>query len=84
VAESKTKVMHNQRLVDATDVPVAQSNENWSDYTLEDGTKLRVRFVVTKTLRVEGEYDSDGNPTYLVKGNIIAVPTVQEKLRKKG
>jgi hypothetical protein len=53
--------------VNVIDVPVkSAANEVFADYELEDGSKLRVKFVASSFLRVEGEYTPDGRPVYLV------------------
>jgi hypothetical protein len=52
--------------VKVTDVPImSATNENFADYELEDGSKLRVKFVASAFLRIDGEYTPDGRPVYL-------------------
>lgn len=52
--------------VRVTDVPIkSASHEDFADYELEDGSKLRVKFVASAFFRIEGEYTPDGRPVYL-------------------
>jgi hypothetical protein len=49
-----------------TDVPISKATEFFNDYELADGSVLRVKSVVTAVLRVEGQFNSEGRPIYLV------------------
>ncbi len=79
MSEVKVKITLNGQTVDAVDVPIIQPEEHWSQYKLEDGTTLRVKFVVGSIIRVSGQYDAEGNPVYMLKGNVISVPIVPDK-----
>jgi hypothetical protein len=79
VPEVKVKVTLNGQTVDAADVPITQTEERWNEYKLEDGTTLRVKFVVGSIIRVNGQYDPEGNPVYMIKGNVVSVPIVPGK-----
>ena len=47
-------------------------NETWNEYTLSDGTVLRMKTVITQILKIRDETDADGNAIYVVKsGNIV-------------
>ncbi len=48
------------------DVPIKSATESFAEYELEDGSKVRVKFVASAFMRVEGEYAPDGKPVYLV------------------
>jgi hypothetical protein len=47
-------------------ISIEDQKENWSEWTLEDGTKLRVRPVVTEVRRMK-HLGLDGMPVYHVK-----------------
>lgn len=71
-------------IVDAFDVPVAESNEKWSELTLEDGTVMKIKMNVVSAIRVPNHYDAEGNALYLVKGQpAMVIISVPEHLRKK-
>jgi hypothetical protein len=48
------------------DVPILKSSEHFQEYELEDGSFLRVKPVATAILRVEGAFNAEGKPVYLV------------------
>ncbi len=52
--------------LNVADVPVRSANECFAEYELEDGSRIRVKFVASAFLRVEGQYAPDGKPVYLV------------------
>ena len=79
MSEVKVKITINGQVVDAVDVPIIQPEERWSEYKLEDGTTLRVKFVVGSIIRVSGQSDPEGNPVYMIKGNVVSVPIVPDK-----
>lgn len=62
---------------------VVRSAEHWNEYTLEDGTALRLKPVITEVLRIENEFDSDGNPVYIVRSTNVLSVDASEKVRKK-
>ena len=62
------------RDVEATPVDFRIEREDWNEYQLMDGSHLRLRLVLSEVLRVEGEYDAEGNPIYVAKsGNVLTV-----------
>lgn len=83
MVERPTKVMHNDKMVDAVDVPVSESHEKWSEFTLEDGTVIRMKISVVSAARVKGEYDENGQPVYVMSlASTIGVASVPEALMK--
>jgi len=44
--------------------------EEWNEYILEDGTKIRIKNTVTKISRTD-KYEKIGDPIYLVETNVI-------------
>lgn len=62
---------------------VSNSHEYWNEYILEDGTTLKLKPVATNIYRLEGEYDANGNPVYIIQSsNIVSVDSPDE-LKKK-
>ena len=83
MVERPTKVMHNDKMVDAVDVPVSESHEKWSEFTLEDGTVIRMKISVVSAARVKDEYDENGQPVYVMSlASTIGVASVPEALMK--
>ena len=87
MAEQKRKMDILGAQMDVVDVPYSRADEKLSEYTLEDGSVLRVRNVATSILRIEGQFSPDGRPIYLVL-TTPAVTVVSSKivpaLKKKG
>lgn len=70
--------------LDGTDVPITTSSEPWCELTLEDGTVMRVKPVVGSVMRVDNQYDAEGNPVYMLKAShAVSLVYVPEQLRKK-
>ncbi|MGB8412312.1 MAG: hypothetical protein WCE23_05750 [Candidatus Binatus sp.] len=83
MAERKVQVPYMGKMVDGMDVPITESNERWSEITLEDGTMLRVKQSVAAVVRLDGQYDLEGNPMYFVKSApSVAIVQVSPKLRR--
>ncbi len=86
MAERKTKVqmVPGGPFVDGVEVPVDSSSEKWNEYTLEDGTKIRLKPVIIEVIRVTDQYDPEGNPLYVTKAQpIVTILEVQERLKRK-
>jgi hypothetical protein len=64
--------------VPVIDVPIKSASESFADYELEDGSKIRVKFVASSFLRVEGQFGPDDKPIYLVFNasaiDVLSVP----------
>jgi len=64
-------------------VPVQQSNEIWNQYLLADGAMIKMKTVVTEVVRIENQYDQEGNPVYAVKSaNVLSVIAPEELKRQ--
>lgn len=70
-------------LIDATPVSFQVGGEFWNEYVLEDGTLVRLKPVVAEFLKVDGMYDPEGNPFYVVKAQNVVVVTAPEEIRKR-
>lgn len=70
--------------LETTPVEVTESNERWSEYTLADGTKLKIKPVLTSIEYVAGQFDALGNPVYMVQAQpVIAITAANEALKRK-
>lgn len=80
----KTKIKTpDGRELDATIVDVNSAQEQWNQYLLSDSTILKMKVVVTEVVRVDGEYDAEGNPVYVVKSTNVLAVSPPEELKKK-
>ena len=71
------------RQVAATPIEVNQCSEKWNEYFLEDGSVVKMKLVVKKIFRVDGEYDPDGNPVYFVQSTNVTTVSSPKHLRKE-
>ncbi len=56
--------------------------EGFNTYILSDGTKLKMKTVVSKVIRLEW-YKPDGEPVYLINSGNLATTDVPDRLRNK-
>lgn len=60
----------------------AEHPESWSEYLLQDGTKLRLKAIAASIIRLD-EYLPTGDPMYLVNASNIVATDVPDHLRKR-
>ena len=77
------KIKWQGKDVDALEIRFKGVREEWNEYDLEDGSIIRMKLVVTEILRVQGEYDPENNPAYVIKSGIIAVVKSPDELKRK-
>ncbi|MBL7197941.1 MAG: hypothetical protein ISS47_07550 [Candidatus Omnitrophica bacterium] len=78
----KVKINFGGREVEATPMEVSQSSERWNEYLLEDGTVLKMKLVLTKVLRIDNEYDREGNPRYIMQSTNVTSVNSPKNLKK--
>jgi hypothetical protein len=70
-------------LLDGFEVDITESTERWSEIHLGDGSILRLKPSVVSATRIEGQYDQDGNPLYMIKAaQMMSVASAPEQLRR--
>ena len=84
MAEKKIKLPIGSVELDATEVSITERNEAVNEYRLEDGSVIRVVNVVTQIIRLDGSFDNDGNPIYVVRtGNVVTTISAPQNLRRQ-
>lgn len=78
----KKKIRIGDALVDATEVGFRPAGEHWNEYLLDDGTVVRIKLVVTSVVRVDGQFDNDGDPLYMVNSTNVMGVSSPEDLRR--
>jgi len=78
----KITVQPGQPPKEAELVEVTSAQEQWNQYLLADGSVLKTKAVVTEVWRIIGEYDADGNPSYVLRSGGVLVVNAPEELRK--
>lgn len=70
------------KLVAADRLEFKAISEPWSEFECEDGTRLRVRLLVSEIFRLEDQRTQEGDPVYLVKSTNLMTVEVPESLRQ--
>jgi hypothetical protein len=78
----KVKVPVQGKDTPGVEVDIKSSVEHWNEYTLSDGTKLKVKIVLTRVVRTE-KFKPDGEPVYFFEVANVGAATVPNKLKKK-
>ena len=79
----KYKIKFGGKDVEAELVEVSQSNEKWNEYLLDDGSVLKMKLVLKKVFRADGQFDPDGNPIYVAESQNILTVTAPGNLRRQ-
>ena len=64
-------------------VDVVSSKEPWAEYELQDGSRIKAKAVLVDVIKIEGEFDQDGNPAYVLKANGMMSVDAPAALRRK-
>ncbi len=59
-------------------------SEAWNQYTLEDGTSLKMKLVLLEVVRLLDEYSPSGDPIYTFSAQQIVGVVAPSGLKKKG
>lgn len=83
--ERKKKLkLPNGQEVDATVMSFQAGGEHWNEYLVDDGTVIRVKVVATEVVRLDGQYDAQDNPIYLLQSTNVMAVSSPDKLKRKG
>jgi len=82
-ANSRKVPLPDGRVVDGIALPF-QGSDNWNEYFVDDGTVIRIKLVATEIVKVDGEFDQQGNPLYVVASTNLAVVSAPDHLKKDG
>lgn len=76
------KVNYQGKETDAVEVDFRAVKEDWNEYDLNDGTRIKLKSVASNMVRLINEYDNDGNPIYLVKSSNVLALSVPDNLKR--
>jgi len=77
------KINFQGQEVDATEVEFQTRREDWNEYQLMDGSVVKMKLVVSEIFRLEGRYDTEGNPVYHIKSTNVAAVKSPDALKGK-
>jgi hypothetical protein len=69
------------KFVDAQRLDFKPVAEPWCEFDCEDGTRVRIRLLVSEIYRLEGQRTPDGDPVYFVKSQNLMTAVVPEELK---
>lgn len=81
--EKKSIQMPNTMMLDGELVDIKNHNEQWSEFTLEDGAMIRLKAIAIDIRKVKGRYNPNGDPIYLIKSTVITDAKIPDNLKKK-
>ena len=83
--ERKFKMVLLGHETDVTEVNIVEKkNERMAEYTLEDGSLIRFIAYPTSVIRLDGQYNPDGTPIYLVLNQpLTTVVSTPDHMKRK-
>ena len=79
----KRTVDYQGRKVEGTEVSFDIIRQNWNEYTLNDGTTIKLQTITTSIVRIDGEYSNQGDPIYVISTqNIVTASNIPAHMRK--
>ena len=70
-------------LKDAIEIDFSEEKEFWNEYTLKDGTTLKVKLVLRGVKRLS-RYEPDGTPVYVINSmNVVRAVNVPPEIKAK-
>lgn len=84
MAERKRQIDVGGKKVEATEMPVSNAAEYWNEYLLTDGSVVRLKTVVTEVFKVDGKFDAEGNPEYVLRSTQIVTVSPSGQAKQAG
>jgi hypothetical protein len=84
MAERKIKMNLLGHETEVTEVGIVAKDERMAEYKLEDGSVIRFIAYPTSVVRLDGQFNADGMPLYIVLNSpITAVVSAPDHLKRK-
>ncbi|MBU4448289.1 MAG: hypothetical protein KKD99_06860 [Proteobacteria bacterium] len=80
--ERRSKLTYQGKEIETVEIDFKVVKEDWNEYELADGTKIRMKAVTSYINRAIDVFDSDGNPLYLLKSSNVLALSVPGHLKK--
>lgn len=62
------------KMVNAIPMDFFTRKEDFNEYQMSDGKTIRVKFVVTRIMKLEGQKNPDGSDVYQVQHSAVFAP----------
>lgn len=79
----KKTYMYNGQPVDGQPINVESANEPWAQYTLEDGTTVKVKIVLLEVVRLKAHNEVTGDPIYQFQFQQIIGTVSPDSMKRK-
>ncbi len=79
----KKITLPNGTVVEGQIIPFRGDVEHWNEYLLDDGTVVRMKAIVTEIARIDGQYDAEGNPAYMVFSTNVTHVSAPDDLKRE-
>ena len=80
---AKVQVPFQGKNVSGETVDFDVEKEAWNVYLLSDGTKLKMRAIVSQVVRLENQYNAQGDPVYFVQSQNVLNAEVPDHLKQE-
>lgn len=80
---AKVQVPFQGKKVTGETVDFEVEKESWNVYLLDDGTKLKMRAVVSQVVRLEDQYNAQGDPVYFIQSQNVLNAEVPDHLKEE-
>ena len=61
---------------------IVEAKEGWSEYKLDDGSKIRVKGVLLEAKRAVGQFSLEGDPLYVMQITMVQQLVSPDNLKK--
>jgi hypothetical protein len=61
---------------------VVSSKDGWSEFTLNDGSVIRLKAVILDAKRAVGQFGVDGEPTYIMQITVVSHINAPKSLKR--
>jgi hypothetical protein len=78
----KQKYPHEGKQVEGTPLTFKSDGEQWCNYTLEDGSTMKIKLVLMDVARLEA-FGPNGDPVYFYAAQQVVGITPNPSLKKK-
>jgi len=73
----------NGKVVEATSIDFSTNKEEWNEYSLEDGSVLKFKSIISSIIRTDEFDPTTGDPIYHVRSTNIVSIIVPEEIKKQ-
>ena len=77
----RVKVPYLNKMAEGEQLEYNTVNEDWNVYETEDGTKIRVKTVVSKIIRLDEINKTTNEPIYVINSTNLVDSDVPEELK---